>query len=58
MRIFKIYKGFSRKVVARGTVLSSETEGDDIENVKVQAKLLAMLDLLWGGRRHRMALVQ
>ena len=54
----KIYKGFSRKALARVTVASIETEGDDIENVKVQAKLLAILDLLWKGRRHRMALIQ
>lgn len=55
--IFKIYKASSRKAVARGTVLSNET-GDNIENLKVQAGPLAMLDLLWRGRRHRMAFVQ
>lgn len=58
MRIFEIYKGYSRKAVARGTVLSNETEGDNIEDLKVQAGPLTMLDVLWRGRRRRMAFVQ
>lgn len=58
MKIFQIYKGHSRKAEARGTVLSKETEGGDIENLNVQARPLAMPDLLRRGRRRKMAFVQ